>query len=161
MTDWMVVLLAIGLCSPFLANAAEPGTPTASPAIAADQKRQEVTRAVEAFYRALHAHDIATIASLVPPQGFSEFSSRGGLLKQQTLESVRAVFAAGAQVDVRLEKLQIDLLSPEVALVTGLRIGVVSLGSVPAVPQTKRMTSLWKQEAGQWRLTHVHYSALD
>lgn len=57
--------------------------------------------------------------------------------------------------DARLEVHHVEV-SGDLAVLTGLESGVLSAGGGPIVPQTLRVTLVYRREDGGWRMVHRH-----
>jgi uncharacterized protein (TIGR02246 family) len=123
-----------------------------------DAGARSVEAAARQLYRAWHDHDEAAINALVSRDGMTEFPAAGAPLKVEGPEFVHSTLAAGVVVDVDLTDLRVDFMSPNVAVLTGYRTGVIAIGAAPRTPQRRRMTMVMVREDGKWRLAHAHFS---
>ncbi|HEX6396245.1 MAG TPA: nuclear transport factor 2 family protein [Steroidobacteraceae bacterium] len=118
----------------------------------------QVRAAVAGLYRALAARDTAGLAVYLPVEGFSEFSPPEGALKTLDLDYFRHAFDAGVRVDLHVEGEQVRIREGQ-AIVTGYRLGTITLPQAQPLAVRDCMTMVWSRENTAWMLRHVHISA--
>ena len=125
---------------------------------AAGAEVAQVSAAVAGLYRALAARDVASLAEYLPAEGFSEFSPPESHLKTLDLEYFRRAFAAGVLVELHVEDERVRLHGGS-AIVTGYRLGAITLSDGRRLDVRDCMTMVWSLEGKAWTLHHVHISA--
>ncbi|MEJ6005005.1 hypothetical protein WG899_05570 [Paucibacter sp. AS339] len=139
----------------------------AGPARAESADEAALTEAVAQLYRSLGSGDVAGFAALVPAGGFSEFNTEAEGLQTLTMDYFRAVMTSGAKIALRVSDLQPRLLGGDTALVTGYRVGSITLPSGQRFDSRQALTMLWRKApsqvgvssaSGAWQLLHVHLS---
>jgi len=125
---------------------------------AAHDEATQVRAAVSGLYRVLATGDATGLAAYLPKEGFSEFSPPESTLKTLDLEYFRRAFAAGARVDLHVEQEQVRVQGGS-AIVTGYRLGTITLPQGQHLDVLDCMTMVWSRENRAWMLRHVHISA--
>ena len=117
--------------------------------------------AVTTFYAALNKGDVSGARTYILPEGFTEFSSRGGELLHVDADVLEKMFASGLTVNVALENITARVYGDS-GYVTFHRIGTIDRGGANQ-PQSKdaRTSMLWINRDGNWHLVHLHNSNLE
>ena len=120
----------------------------------------EVKATVIEFYSSLNAGDFEKIKPFLLPTGFTEFSSRGGLLIDVSLEALDTLFQTGLTVNVSIQHVDVKILG-DAAYATFYRVGTLDRGgSNKPQRDAARVTSIWVKQDQRWYLSHVHNSNL-
>jgi ketosteroid isomerase-like protein len=121
----------------------------------------DVENNIIGFYAALNQGDFDTVNNYLLPSGFTEFSSRGGLLIDISVEGLKKLFKSGLKVRVALQHIDVHVFDG-VAYATFYRVGTIDRGGVNK-PQRKtaRVTSIWVKKDERWYLSHVHNSKME
>lgn len=121
----------------------------------------ELRNAVTTFYAALNKGDVTSARNYILPDGFTEFSSRGGELLYVDADVLEKMFASGLTVNVALEKITARVYGDS-GYVTFHRIGTIDRGGANK-PQDKdaRTSMYWVNQGSKWYLAHLHNSNLN
>ncbi|MFA5630756.1 MAG: nuclear transport factor 2 family protein [Porticoccaceae bacterium] len=113
---------------------------------------------VETFYAALNNADVDTARKHILPEGFTEYSSRGGALLHVDADILEEMFAGDLKVSVALEEINVKVYGDS-GYVTFHRIGTIDRGGANK-PQDKdaRTSMFWIKRDGTWYLLHLHNS---
>lgn len=125
-------------------------------AVQADEAAS-VRAAADGLYAALGAGDASRLAAYIPSGGFTEFSPPEPALKVLDAEFFRRVLSSGVKVDLKVEDARVRLLGTG-AVLTGFRVGSITLADGKRVDVHDCLTMLWNREQSAWRLHHVHIS---
>jgi hypothetical protein len=120
-------------------------------------ERAAVLAAVDGLYSSLAAGNAPALTAYLPPGGFTEFSPPESTLKTLDLEYFRQVLTAGAKIRLKVEQPQVRLLGTD-AILTGYRVGDITLPDGRRLEIRDCMTMLWSRQRGAWLLQHVHIS---
>ncbi len=111
------------------------------------------------FYTALNNGDFKTVEGYLLPEGFTEFSSRGGVIIDIPVNLLKNLIENGLAVNVALQHIE-TYVSGNMAYAVYYRTGTIERpdkdNNVP--PHTARVTSVWIKQDGNWYLKHVHNS---
>jgi len=124
----------------------------------ADEAAEGLEATVRHFYAALNGADVETVKKHLLPEGFTEYSSRGGPLLHVDGEILEKMFAGDLKVDVALEEIDVKVYGDS-GYVTFNRIGTIDRGGANK-PQDKdaRTSMFWINRDGTWYLLHLHNS---
>lgn len=113
--------------------------------------------AAQDLYARISARD-KQVLRYIPEGGFSEFNS-GSELHQLDARAFEKLFASPLAIDLHAEGVRAERFG-DVALVTGTRVG--SLTPPGETPKSIRhaFSMVWTLSERQWRLRHVHLSAM-
>ena len=113
---------------------------------------------VRTFYAALNNADVEAAKKHILPEGFTEFSSRGGPLLHVDADILEKMFAGDLKVNVALEEVDVKAYGDS-GYVTFHRIGTIDRGGANK-PQDKdaRTSMFWINRDGTWYLLHLHNS---
>lgn len=126
------------------------------PAFASDE--DDVRQAITDFYSALEAGDFERVDDFLLPEGFTEFSSRGGLKIDITVPLLKKLVEDGLEVKVALQDIE-TFVHGGMAYSTYYRIGSIARPDKEGLGEhTARVTSVWIKRDGNWRLMHIHNS---
>lgn len=122
----------------------------------------EVRDTVREFYSALNEGNFDEVNRFLLPQGFTEFSSRGGEKPDIATTRLKQLTNSGLLVEVNLRDVE-AFVSENMAYATYYRIGTIERPNKDnnAPFHTARVTSVWIKLDGSWRLQHVHNSRTD
>lgn len=121
-------------------------------------EKEAVTQAAHQLYRALSAKDSATFSQFIPTQGFTEINPDWDGTRVLNMTVFNSIFQSGAQINLYIEDLQVQMLNPQHAIVTGYRSGTISGPDAKPVANKLPLTMIWQSEDGSWKLKHVHLS---
>ena len=130
----------------------------ASPLALAD-RNADVRRSAEALYAALAKQDSATVARYLPAAGFTEFNPEALELQQLNAAMFREALESGVRPQFQLADLKVNLFGSS-ALITGKRVGTLTLPNSKPVSSVMQLTMVWLEEKSGWKLQHVHLSEL-
>jgi ketosteroid isomerase-like protein len=116
-----------------------------------------VRAAVDELYGALATGNADALTALLPHAGFTEFSPPERVLKVLDVAYFRRVLASGVRIDLHVAQPQIHV-QDDSAIVTGYRIGSVTLADGKRVDFHDCMTMAWTRDRATWKLRHVHIS---
>ena len=127
----------------------------------ADDAATALRETVESFYAALNNADVETARKHILPEGFTEFSSRGGALLHVDANLLEKMFAGDLKVSVALEEMHVKVYDDS-GYVTFHRIGTIDRGGANK-PQDKdaRTSMFWINRDGTWYLLHLHNSNIE
>jgi ketosteroid isomerase-like protein len=119
----------------------------------------QVRQTIREFYSALNESNFDKVNQFLLPEGFTEFSSRGGLKLDIANAQLEQLINSGLEVHVALRDIEV-FVSGEMAYATYYRVGTIERpdkdNNVPS--HTARVTSVWIKQGGSWLLKHVHNS---
>lgn len=94
----------------------------------------------------------------IPAAGFDEIDSHG---QRHHLDgsAFRQLFAGPAHIDFHADDVRTRINGNE-AIVTGVRVGGVTVAGVPAHDEQAAFTMIWRRNGQGWQLLHVHLSTI-
>ncbi|TXI93257.1 MAG: nuclear transport factor 2 family protein [Burkholderiaceae bacterium] len=111
------------------------------------------------LYKALSAKDMSRFAPFIPEQRFSEINPDWQDVRILDRAVFERIFQSGAEIDFRIEDLQVTLLGDTHGIVTGYRTGTITPPNAAPIASKMPLTMLWYLENGIWKLKHVHLSS--
>ena len=137
-----------------------PVAHTKSPGQADQKSEGQVKAAVTGLFAAFNSNDAEQVAKYLAPQQ-NAFSRRGGSLEPFVdIDQLRNDFRAGVKVNLQVRDVEAAVYG-DTAVTTCYYTQDVTLpnGSIRK-DGTFRLSSVWKNQDGAWKLVHAHESAL-
>ncbi|WP_374357149.1 nuclear transport factor 2 family protein [Chitinimonas sp.] len=117
----------------------------------------EVEAATVDLYERLNAGDAKGFGNYLLPGGFTEFNNESAELLKLDLDFFKRAMTSGARIDLHASDIKVNVLG-KVAIATGHRTGAITLPDGKRIDSRMRLTMVWSQQAGGWKLQHVHLS---
>jgi len=109
------------------------------------------------LYARMSANDLPGVSRYLPADGFTELGSGPATPRRLDAAAFAGLFRSGARIALRVTDLQVQRVGDAV-VVTGVRVGSITLPGATAVEMTAPFTMVWTQAGAQWQLRHVHLS---
>jgi SnoaL-like domain len=128
----------------------------ALPAFANDE--DDLSQAITRFYAALGDNDFTRVDDFLLPEGFTEYSSRGGLKIDITVPLLKHLVENGLEAKVALQHIE-TFIYGDMGYATYYRIGTIGRPDTENAPaHTARVTAVWIKKQGSWYIKHIHNS---
>lgn len=111
------------------------------------------------FFNSVSQRNLATVASYLDTEGFTEFVAESDKLLQLDANAFAGLFKSGAKIDLRLVDVQVKATG-DAAIVTGTRIGAITKPGAAVVEGKSLITMVWFKKNNGWLLKHIHLSPM-
>jgi len=119
----------------------------------------DVAAASSRLFAAMSARNLQGVMDVIPAQGFTEVSPDSNEVRRLDAKAFEGLFKSGMAINLRMTGMQVQMLG-DVAIVTGTRVGSITPPGNTSVEERQLATLVWSKPGGQWRLQHIHLSAL-
>ncbi|MFZ6780646.1 YybH family protein [Undibacterium sp. Ji83W] len=111
------------------------------------------------FFNSVSQRNLATVASYLDTEGFTEFVAESDKLLQLDANAFAGLFKSGAKIDLRLVDVQVKA-TDDAAIVTGTRVGAITKPGATVVEGKSLITMVWFKKDNTWLLKHIHLSPM-
>ncbi len=128
------------------------------PAMSATAEGSDAAAASASLYTDMSARNLPGVLRFIPAQGITEIGPDTNQVHRLYAKAFEDLFKSPLLIDLRMEGMQVQALGT-VAVVTGTRIGSVTMPGIVPIEERQLATLVWLKVGDQWKLQHIHLSA--